>query len=351
VSANLALDTTPSTNATHPTPVLYVNAGTQLYAVELSDATQYCTAALSASNMSGSPVIFGGGATADVVVVSGNKVGAFTTTFTSGHACFPDGSTSFTNPASSSVPTLGPPSASGSTVFFGYDNSAFSATDLGLKSLHFASGTFDTPTSTNIGKQPTAATLPAAISPAADLFFGNDFNHLFYDYTTGFALNKMSPGVTSTIFWQPVVSGGLVFGMTNQLIAYNQSDISTIAWTALSGVTEVTPPAIGVGTLYLSAASGNLIHAIDPVTGTATRSDRWTYGGSGGTSPSTTISSITTETTLGPDGTLYFGDSAGKVYALITDTAPVTTGVNDWPRTGYDNCNSNHANNPGFTCQ
>ena len=61
--------------------------------------------------------------------------------------------------------------------------------------------------------------------------------------------------------------------------------------------------------------------------------------------------SLTTEPTLASDGTLYFGDNGGRVYAIITDTAPATTGASDWPRTGYDNCNSNHAANTGYTCQ
>ncbi len=102
--------------------------------------------------------------------------------------------------------------------------------------------------------------------------------------------------------------------------------------------------------LYLSDASAKVIHAIDSVTGTTTRADKWTYGGSG-TTPVTTISSLTTEPTLASDGTLYFGDNGGKVYAILTDTTQAATGANDWPRTGYDICNSNHSANAGYTCQ
>jgi hypothetical protein len=31
--------------------------------------------------------------------------------------------------------------------------------------------------------------------------------------------------------------------------------------------------------------------------------------------------------------------------------APATTGASDWPRTDYDNCNSNHSANTGYSCQ
>jgi hypothetical protein len=325
-----------------------------VYAVTTADATQYCTNVLSTSDTAGSPVIFGGGATADVIVTAGNAVGAFTTSFTAGHTCPPHGSMSFSNPSPpppSSQPTLGPPSADGSTVFFGYDNNTFTTGDRGLKSVHFAGGTFDTANTVNIGKLPTNSSGPAPIALSSDLFFGNDFNHQFYDYTTALTLSHTSPTLTAAIFASPVISGGLVFGASDQLLAFNKSDISTTAWTAVSGGTQVTPPAIGVDTLYVSAAANKLIHAIDAVTGTTTRSDRWTYGGSGATTPVTTLSSVTTEPTLAADGTLYFGDSGGKVYALITDTVPATTGAGDWPRTGFDNCNSNHSNNTGFSCQ
>jgi hypothetical protein len=63
------------------------------------------------------------------------------------------------------------------------------------------------------------------------------------------------------------------------------------------------------------------------------------------------MSSVGTEATLGPDGVLYFGDTGGHLYALFVDDTQKARAAGDWPRTGFDNCNSNHANNPGFTCQ
>ena len=349
VTANMVLDTTASTNTAHPTPVLYVNSGNNLYAMHIgaSGIDKYCTNTLN-NTLTGSPVIMGGGATAAVIISGGYQVGALQTAnlTSSGGACsFADLKAFGTMTAR---PTLGPPSANGNSLYFGFDDTeAGGSGDLTIKAVSF-NGSFGTPSSTNIILVPAVSgTTMAAATPASDLFFGNDKKGFFYDYTTALALSHTSPalGATQTIFSQPTVSGGLVFGMTNQLIAYHSADL-TSAWTALSSVTQVTPPAIGTNTLYLSEAATKTVHAID----TTTHTDVWTYTG-GTTVPPTAISSLTTEPTLAPDGTLYFGDAGGRVYALITDTAPATTGATDWPRTGYDNCNSNHAANTGYTCQ
>jgi hypothetical protein len=348
VSTNMALDTTASTDATHPTPILYVNSGSTLYALHIGATSidKYCTNSL-ATAPTGSPVIVGGGATAAVIITGGYQIGAFQTLnmTLSGGSCGLVDSRSFGS--TSARPTVGPPSANGSNIYFGYNDAEAGGTgNVTIESISF-NGSFGTASTTNIALEPTVSgATKAAVSPALDLFFGNDFNHKLYDYTTALVPSHTSPSLTSALFAQPTVSGVLVFGMTNQLIAYNSSDLSS-AWTALTSVTQVTPPAVGVGMLYLSDASAKVIHAIDSLTGTTTRSDKWTYGGSG----TTAISSLTTEPTLAPDGTLYFGDSVGKVYAIITDSAQATTGANDWPRTGYDNCNSNHAANTGYACQ
>jgi len=80
---------------------------------------------------------------------------------------------------------------------------------------------------------------------------------------------------------------------------------------------------------------------------TAPKNPLWLYRGDAATTPGSGLSSIATEATLASDGTLYFGDSSGHVYALITDTTPTPAAAAEWPRTGYDNCNSNHANKHG----
>jgi len=351
VTTNMALDTTPSTDANHPTPILYVNSARFVYSLNFSATRveKYCTGAASASNIAGSPIVFGGGASADVVVAGGNTIAAFTTPLdVNGGPCLAHGSTSFTN-AGTAQPVLGPPSANGNTIFFGYDNSADTTNDLGIKSVQFAAGSFSAPNSRNLGRQPTAGTNPAAITPAADLFFGVNNDHTFYRHAANLTPVSWSPlplSGSQNIFSQPLVSGDLMFAMSNTLTAFRLSDAST-AWVYSTALTQVSPPAIATTTFFVSNQQNQEMVAVNA----SDRAQRWAYRGTTATSPSTRMSSIGTEATLGSDGILYFGDSVGHLYALFVDDTPLATAAGDWPRTGYDNCNSNHSNNAGFVCQ
>ena len=346
----MALDPTSSSDSNHPTPILYVNAGTTLYALHIGPTgiDKYCTSGV--AGLVGSPVIFGGGATAEAIVVGNTSLKAISTLNMSagGGGCSGDSSFSFT--ITTGHPTLGPPAANGSFVYVGYDNSANTPSDFGIASIQFSGGQFVTsspaPATNNIGFAPNTngGVFPAAVTPAFDVFFPDDGNHKFDRYDTTLAFKWATPALAGgqRIFTAPTVSGSLVFGATNQLIAYNVAD-GTVTWSALSGVTQVTQPAVGSGVVFLSESKTPQIHAID----TSTHNDRWAFAGAGATA----ISSLTTEPTLASDGTLYFGDGAGKVYALITDASVPQTAANDWPRSGYDNCNSNHSGNTGYTCQ
>jgi hypothetical protein len=61
-----------------------------------------------------------------------------------------------------------------------------------------------------------------------------------------------------------------------------------------------------------------------------------------------TLSGAGTEAAIDGNGILYFGNGS-NLYALITDVGSPATGFGkDWPRTGFDNCNSGNAT---FTCQ
>jgi hypothetical protein len=343
VPNNILLDTTASTDASRPTPVLYLNAGSTAYALHVTSTgiDKYC--AFGASGVAGSPILFGAGSTSQAIVAAGTQLKQIIpdALAAGGGAC--DNSTfSF---GSTTHPTLGPPSANGSTIYVGYNNSANTAGDFGVASVIFSGGNFSSPAVSNLSLEPSTNLGVAALTPAANLYFGDDgFTRKFYSVTPALAIANSTTAFTGVqrIVAQPVVSGGLVFGETNQLNVYNASTM-TSAWTALNAVSAITPPAIGTAAVYLSESAANQIHAID----TATHLDQWVYGGAG----TTTISSLTTEPTLGADGTLYFGDTGGHAYAIITDTPPATTAAGDWPHTGFDNCNSNHANNTGFTCQ
>jgi len=251
-------------------------------------------------------------------------------------------------------PGLGPPSANGSTVFMGYDNSGNgTATDIGLKSIQFTGGIFGTTITTGaIGKQPATNTGPDAITPASDLFFEVNGDHKGYRYATDLTTQVWGStpvlGAAQNIFSQPLVSGSLVFLSSTSLFFHNLGD-GTANGTQFpaASVTRVSPPTFGKTATFLSDAANKEVVAFDPTT----RTQIWSFKGSGTTAPSTALSSVATEAALGGDGVLYFGDSVGHVFALITDTTPATTAPGDWPRTGFDNCNSNHAGNTGFTCQ
>jgi outer membrane protein assembly factor BamB len=64
------------------------------------------------------------------------------------------------------------------------------------------------------------------------------------------------------------------------------------------------------------------------------------------------LSGVGTEPAIDDQGILYFGQDSGNVYAIITDVGtPLPADGADWPRIGFDRCNSANANNPGFTCR
>ena len=137
-----------------------------------------------------------------------------------------------------------------------------------------------------------------------------------------------------------------MIGVSNQLVAFRLSDAGS-AWVYSTGLIQLSPPAIATTTYFVSNQQNQEMVAVNA----SDRTSRWAYRGSSSTSPNTRMSSVGTEATLGADGVLYFGDNGGRLYALIVDDTPQQTAPGDWPRTGYDNCNSNHSNNTGFTCQ
>ena len=347
VTTNMALDTTTSTDAAHPTPVLYVNSGDNFYALHIGDGLidKYCTSSI--TGLTGSPMIFGAGASALAVVAGTFTVHAYALKPTGG-GCTED--IPFAAVGTTTHPTFGPPSANGNGIYFGYDNSANATSDLGIRSFQFDRTAFSAPNSRNLGKQPTAVTLtkPAAITPAADLFFGVNNDHTFFRHSPDLApLSWPISGLSSAqnIVSQPLVSGNLMFAMSNTLTAFRLDNAGT-AWAYGTGLTEVSPPTLATTTIFVSDQFNRQMVALNA----SDRFQRWAYTGSA-TTPTTRMSSVATEAALGADGVLYFGDSGGRLYALFVDDTPLSSAAGDWPRTGYDNCNSNHSNNTGFVCQ
>jgi len=154
-------------------------------------------------------------------------------------------------------------------------------------------------------------------------------------------------GATQNIFTQPTVSGNFMFAMSNTLTAFRLDNAAT-GFAYGAGLTQVSPPALGTTSYFVSDQLNKQMVALNTVIPPTTR---WQYSGDPATTPTTRLTSVSTEAALGTDGVLYFGDNGGRVYALFVDDTPLATVVGDWPRTGFDNCNSNHAGNTGFVCQ
>jgi outer membrane protein assembly factor BamB len=305
---------------------------------------KYCSS--SVTGLTGSPMIFGAGAPALAVVTGTNTVHAYALKATGG-GCTEDIPFSVfgTTP---NHPTLGPPSAKGSGIYFGYDNTANVTSDLGIKSIQFSGTAFSSQSTRNVGRQPTTNTAPAPIAPASDLFFGSNGDHTFFRHSQDLSPLSWAPSALASsqnVFSPPTVSGNLMFAMSNTLTAFKLSDAGT-AWVYSTGLTQVSPPAIATSTYFVSNQQNREMVAFNA----SDQAQRWLFQGSA-TTPSTRMNSLGTEAVLGADGVLYFADNQGRVYALYADDTPATAAAGDWPRTGYDNCNSNHSNNTGFTCQ
>jgi len=351
ITGSLAIDSTASTDTSHPTPVLYANGGTQAFAMHFTTTgvDKYCSQSPSTTSMVGSPVIFGGGASAYAIAGSQDTLVAFQTALSaSGGGCLRP--TFYPQTIPNPSPLFGPPSANGSTIYWGYDNSSSSnPTDLGVMSIGF-NGVFESAAKTaKLGFAPTAAGQLAAVTPSSDVFFGVNSQVVFYDYApdlsgaSGASYKWKSQTGLSSVAAQPLISNSVVYGSTKALYAFKIGD-GTYAWSnpAVTGSSKVSAPTFASSAIFVGEDSGPSFGAYD-LNGT----NKWIYK----PTSVTAISGVPTEATFGSGGVVYFGDAVGHIYALFSDTTSLARGATDWPRTGYDNCNSNHSNNPGFVCQ
>ena len=144
-----------------------------------------------------------------------------------------------------------------------------------------------------------------------------------------------------------VVAKGLALGTSGgtsgQLYAYDKttgsqkwsypgSDLGTLS----------SPVTASDGTIYFTDSKNSEFQAIAPGATSATM--KWNFKGPVGT----TLSGVGTEVAIDANGIAYFGNGS-NLFALITDVGAAASAVgSDWPRTGFDNCNSS---NTGFTCQ
>ena len=361
VSTNMLYDPTASSDPAHPSPVLYVAGSSTLFALHVdvlstpAKVDKYCTGALGTAV--GSPTIVGAGATASVVLADDGatkQVTAFSTSNMSaiGGACT---TRDFARLAGGQAAAeVGPTTASGTTIYYGYNNSAATAGDLGIVSTTFSSGTgtFSGTTSHALGFAPTTNTGMAVVAIADALVLGNASAKTYHrvnasDFSTG-NWTSTAFGATTNLVAPPTVVRGLVLGLSSspsRVKAMSKAD-GTSPWsfpaaTSLNAISQVATASDGM--LYFSDSLNNELVALPP-DGT---SPAWTFTGFTGV----TFAGPGTEPTIDANGILYFGADNGNVYAIITDignTAPVSGAGADWPRTGFDRCNSG---NTSFVCQ
>jgi hypothetical protein len=379
VSANMAYDPTPSSDVSHPTPMLYMLGSAALYAMHVAvsvDKAGVVTYGVdkyySCSTQSvGSPAIAVGGASARVLVsdASAKVVAAFGgTPSVNGTGCNGIPATAQL-PSAQGTASLGPVTiGSAGAVYYAYDNTATVNGDSGVATTTFNGTTFLAPVAHNLGVIPSVngGTL-SSVSIADSFFFADSSAKLYRSYTSALAPNWSSPtfaGASSTPSAPPTVYRGFVYGVaggTGRLYAYRKVDATppavggggSLAWSYLSGTSlgSVSPVSPGAdGKLYFSDGGNNEFVAIDPSTGTSTTSPNVLWRFTGPTSVA--LSGVGTEATIDSNGIVYFGQDSGNVYALITDvvgdTTPPTGLGADWPRTGFDRCNSS---NTAFSCQ
>jgi len=239
---------------------------------------------------------------------------------------------------------LGPPSSDENQVYLSYQN-----TGVARLSYNSTSG-FSGLTNTDL-----TLTIVGQIALATNLFFGENRNYHSYqsDVSTNLwtAMNagRMADVVTST----PVIARGLVVGMSQSgMRAFNQSGSAATAGTQswdTGNLNTVSAPAIAAGgaVMYFSDTSNSELLAA-PFSLTTFGPATWKFAGD---AVNLGFSGPGSEPTLaGPhtpehQGVLFFGAGNGNFYALMTDsTGPfVPTSGTDWPRVGFDNCNSGNS--------
>jgi hypothetical protein len=250
---------------------------------------------------------------------------------------------------------IGPPTAAGGTIYWTYDNSVALLADAGVVTATFGSGSFSGITSHKLGTGiPAFVGTYGFIALADAMYFGNGNLKQYYNFSFAFAPSWSSGSAPNTAFGGSiqlanpmVVANGLALGASRQpgqIFAYNKLT-GAVAWNYPAGINDVgaiSSPVTGPdGVIYFTGGGGEL-QAIAPGANAATK--KWSFTGPVGL----TLSGAGTEAAIDGNGILYFGNG-GNLYALITDVGSPATGFGkDWPRTGFDNCNSSNA---AFTCQ
>jgi hypothetical protein len=248
------------------------------------------------------------------------------------------------------------PTTDGTNVYVSYQNT-------GIAKVPFSGGSFQTPFLRDLN---LAGQVGLASLTQARLFVGvNQATFTYRAYGTDMAPTMLWPGVDAgrmldTILAPPVVNNGVVIGAADLndglLRAFMMTD-GSVAFsynpTAAAPKSALSPVAISGGTpsvYYFSDGSGELNAVVQKGMGGAI-APNWgsSFKGKSALGTDLSFTSYGTEPVIGPDGTLYFAannatNTNANVYAIMTDTGPgVAPGPTNWPRVGFDNCNSNNS--------
>jgi hypothetical protein len=290
--------------------------------------------------------LFGGGTTAQVIAVQG---GASRTVIALSQLPPPGTGCNSANPSAVLVAngSVGAPVVDGGTVYVAYDNSVATPGDLGVVTTSYSGTAFSAPAKHAIGIAPYTTAALSTVSIADDLFFGDGLNtKKAYRFTTAFS--SVWSGAASTVSTPLSVARGLVLSPsgapTNNITAFAKASgtaTGTVAFTypATGGIGSISPVATGPdGTLYFTDSGNNELVAIAP-SGTA----QWRLTGVVPADAAVALAGVGIEPTLDDNGILYFGQDSGNLYAIFTDgtaaNPPANSGA-DWPRVGFDRCNS-----------
>jgi hypothetical protein len=260
----------------------------------------------------------------------------------SGGAC----DTASVLPVTVGVGVLRSPKTDGGNVFAAYQNT-------GLAKVAFANGAFGAPVLKDLAfLSPLGG--PALVGGA--LFMTDTKN--YQGYTTNFSgavtglwvnptvNGRMSANATAS----PVINGALLAGVADSndgsVRFFNTADGSPAFSYATAGANSQVAIGGDANAAYYFTSSDGALYAIARVgsTASATLAPRWStaFTGSAGAVPFTGTGS---PATLASSGVLYFGADNGTVYAIATDSpgAATPTGGSNWPRAGFDNCNSSNS--------
>lgn len=367
VTTNLAWDPTPSTDPAHPSPMLYAVDTNYLHAIHIAfppggtPVVEPLTTGHSyncgLTNGIGSPAIFAPNPSPRVLVSENGGGNAGPTVsalgpLATGLSCARNNATIALQAGAVGPPTVGPLGA----AYLGYDNSNSDPTDIGVLSAQFPQTGAASATPHKLGMIPY---IDGAFSPVAianGVFFGYATARTYQSYTPGFQLQWVTPplagGPAVALATPLVVANGLALGATKnpgKLYAFDKAT-GTQKWIypATGNPVSFSPIATGSdGQLYFSDGTGEFV-ALVPPAGTAAAAPAWTFKGTGAVA----LGGAGNEPTLSATGLAYFtvnsNANGSLVYALFIDGGPLAANPAEWPRTGFDNCNSG---NSTFSCQ